>query len=57
VSFRRGIVRCNYCKKIIREIPKKDWWLWSDNTQVLSCAACKHDMAEDAAYAEKETSQ
>jgi len=41
MSFKRGIVRCNYCRKVIRKVLKRDWWVWADNTQVHVCAECK----------------
>jgi len=41
MGFRRGKLRCNYCKKLIRIVPEKDWWVYADNTQVHICDTCK----------------
>ena len=41
MSFRKGRLYCNYCKEVIREVPKEDWWIYADNTQVYWCQGCK----------------
>lgn len=47
MSFRRGTLRCNYCKRAIKVVPKADWWIYADNTQVAMCNDCRNSPLED----------